>query len=39
MNYRFIGWMHEGKSDKVWGVIQLGDNQYSSPCLTFWGRR
>jgi hypothetical protein len=44
MKYEHIGWMQEGKSDKVWGMIMLqgsGDmwgwsnNKY----VSFWGRR
>jgi hypothetical protein len=42
MKYEHIGWMQEGKSDKVWGMIMLQDsgnwnskNKYDS----FWGRR
>ena len=42
MKYEHIGWMQEGKSDKVWGMILLqdsgnwnSDNKY----VSFWGRR
>ena len=35
MRYLHIGWCREDKHDKVWGIIQLQDND----CVTFWGRR
>lgn len=35
-NYIFIGWLKEGQSDKVWGVIELSCGE---KYLTFWGRR
>ena len=35
-NYVFIGWLKEGQSDKVWGVIELSRGE---KYLTFWGRR
>lgn len=35
MDYEFIGWCHEDKHDKVWGVIRLEDYKY----VSFWGRR
>jgi predicted DNA-binding WGR domain protein len=35
MNFRFIGWCKQGSADKVWGVINLIDDQV----LTVWGRR
>jgi hypothetical protein len=34
MNFRFIGWCKQGSADKVWGVINLIDDQV----LTVWGR-
>ena len=39
MNFLFIGWMQEGKSDKVWGVIALEGDKWNGKCVTFWGRR
>lgn len=39
MNFLFIGWMQEGKSDKVWGVIALEGDKWNGNCITFWGRR
>lgn len=39
MNFLFIGWMQEGKSDKVWGVISLEGDKWNGKCVTFWGRR
>lgn len=45
MNFEHIGWMQEGKSDKVWGIIllQKSDNpgRYSgiNKYVSFWGRR
>jgi predicted DNA-binding WGR domain protein len=35
LNFKFIGWCHEGTHDKVWGAIKLNDGKV----LTFWGRR
>ena len=48
MEYKWIGWMKEGSSDKVWGVITLVEeerynngNFWPTPgkYCTFWGRR
>ena len=48
MKYVHIGWCQEGKSDKVWGVICLQEQEYSQRAMcwisagkyvTFWGRR
>ena len=42
MEYKWIGWMQEGTSDKVWGVITLVEEErYTTPgkYCTFWGRR
>ena len=48
MNYKWIGWMQEGTSDKVWGVITLVEefrpdrgDIWPTPgkYCTFWGRR
>jgi hypothetical protein len=42
MNFEHIGWMVEGKSDKVWGMILLQKSErYWHPCkyISFWGRR
>lgn len=48
MNYKWIGWMQEGTSDKVWGVITLVEEVrpnrgdiWPTPgkYCTFWGRR
>ena len=51
MEYKWIGWMQEGNSDKVWGVIQLieaihpvdswktGTLPSQGKYCTFWGRR
>lgn len=41
-NYVFIGWLKEGQSDKVWGIIELAkpSSQFAlGKYLTFWGRR
>jgi hypothetical protein len=48
INYKFIGWCHEDKHDKVWGVIDLGQAEkpdewgmggWTNKYITFWGRR
>lgn len=51
MNYVHIGWCNDGSSDKVWGIIQIGDDfdnrewsdpkyySYTNKYVTFWGRR
>lgn len=42
MKYEHIGWMKEGVSDKVWGMILLRDNgiRYGANVyVSFWGRR
>lgn len=39
MNYKFIGWCHEGTHDKVWGVITIREDIYNGTFLIFWGRR
>lgn len=44
MNYEFIGWQYEEKSntDKVWGIIRLDDNSNqwaTGKFISFWGRR
>ena len=43
MNYAHIGWMKEGNSDKVWGIIELyaPTNRWSTDgkYVSFWGRR
>jgi len=43
MEYKWIGWMQEGNSDKVWGVITLVEEGDIWPTpgkyCTFWGRR
>ena len=48
INYKFIGWCHEDKHDKVWGVIDLGESEpsdeqgfggWARKYVTFWGRR
>lgn len=48
INYRWIGWCHEDKHDKVWGVIDLGQTRspnwtgiggWDHTFVTFWGRR
>lgn len=33
--FKFLGWMKEGTSDKVWGYIKLESGSY----YNFWGRR
>lgn len=41
-NYVFIGWLKEGQSDKVWGIIELSppsSRMAAGKYLTFWGRR
>ena len=35
MNILFIGWCKHDNHDKVWGIIDKGNNI----CQTFWGRR
>jgi hypothetical protein len=35
MDYRWIGWCKEDNHDKVWIVLELGKNNYT----TVWGRR
>lgn len=46
MIYEHIGWMKEGNSDKVWGMIRLEESRrdgwsvyHPNKYLTFWGRR
>jgi hypothetical protein len=43
MKFEHIGWMKEGNSDKVWGMILLqksSDNcWYTNKYVSFWGRR
>ena len=48
MNYKWIGWMQEGTSDKVWGAITLTEEvrprrgsvwPTTGKYCTFWGRR
>ena len=42
MKYAHIGWMQEGKSDKVWGMIMLQDSGSrwdNNKYVSFWGRR
>lgn len=45
MKFEHIGWMQEGTSDKVWGIIllQKGDDRRrysgSNKYVSFWGRR
>ena len=43
MKFEHIGWMKEGNSDKVWGIILLqlgGDSGWSThKYVSFWGRR
>lgn len=39
MNYNFIGWCREDKSDKVWICIQLNGDSWGGSYATVWGRR
>lgn len=45
VKYEFIGWLFDGKSDKVWGAIRLLDSSSVARIptkgiyLIFWGRR
>jgi hypothetical protein len=42
MKFEHIGWMKEGNSDKVWGMILFEKaERYWQPCkyVSFWGRR
>ena len=41
MKYFFIGWCNENNHDKVWGIIEISQNEQYGPdkYLTFWGRR
>jgi predicted DNA-binding WGR domain protein len=42
MKFEHIGWMKEGNSDKVWGMILLqdsGSNWNNNKYVSFWGRR
>ena len=46
VKYHFIGWCKEGGHDKVWGIIQLTDNEgqhswswASNDYVAVWGRR
>lgn len=43
MKFEHIGWMKEGTSDKVWGMILLqkgGDGRWhTNKYVSFWGRR
>lgn len=43
MNFEHIGWMKEGTSDKVWGLILLercsGNFWGTHKYVSFWGRR
>jgi predicted DNA-binding WGR domain protein len=46
MKYEHIGWMQEGKSDKVWGMIMIREDVspphsiiQNNEYVSFWGRR
>lgn len=46
IKYHFIGWCKEGNHDKVWGIIQLTNNENPNhgwfnynDFVTVWGRR
>ena len=41
MHYKWIGWMHENNSDKVWGIIVLEEPilYREGKYCSFWGRR
>jgi predicted DNA-binding WGR domain protein len=49
VKYHFIGWCKEGNHDKVWGIIQLTENDatnnrgwtawHSNDYVVVWGRR
>ena len=35
MSIKFIGWCKQDEHDKVWGLVDKGNDIY----MTFWGRR
>jgi len=45
LDYEFVGWLNDGKSDKIWGLIELlaptsvARIQTKGVYLVFWGRR
>lgn len=41
MMYRWIGHCKEGTSDKVWGIILIGEatDSWNQDFIVFWGRR
>lgn len=45
LNYEFVGWFNDGKSDKVWGLVELlpptsvARIKTKGVYLVFWGRR
>lgn len=42
IDYIFVGWKKEGKSDKVWGAIKLVESGIKTgiyKVLIFWGKR
>lgn len=38
--FKFVGWCHEGKHDKLWGIIKLIQiDVWEAKYLIFWGKR